>query len=60
MTKQKRIILALLIIVLSVGCDQITKVIAREDLPEARELAFAGVALRLDYNVNEGAVFSFE
>lgn len=60
MTKRKRIIMALLIIVLTVGCDQITKVIAKADLPEARELAFAGATLRLDYNVNEGAVFSFE
>ena len=60
MTRRKRVILALFIILLCVGCDQITKVMAREHLPRKHALSFAGDTLRLDYNVNRGAVFSFE
>lgn len=60
MTKRKRIILILLIIVSCVGCDQITKVIAKAYLPRIHVLSFAGDTLRLDYVENKGAVLTFE
>jgi signal peptidase II len=60
MTKRRRVVLVLFIILMCVGCDQITKVMAKEHLPRKRVLSFAGDTLRLDYNVNKGAVFSFE
>jgi len=60
MTKKKRIILVLFTILSCVGCDQVTKMIAKSHLPRDRVLSFAGDTLRLDYAVNKGAVLSFE
>ena len=60
MTGRRRVFLVLLTIVLSIGCDQAAKAMARAHLPATKELSYAGGALRLDLNVNEGASFSFE
>ena len=60
MTKLKRIILVLFIILSCVGCDQITKTLAKSHLPRARVLSFAGDTLRFDYAENKGAVLTFE
>jgi signal peptidase II len=60
MTGRKRVFLALLTIVFSIGCDQATKTMAKAHLLGKKELSYAGGALKLDFNVNEGASFSFE
>jgi signal peptidase II len=60
MKKWKSMALVLFTIITCVGCDQVTKVIARSSLPRNSVLSFAGDTLRLDYNENKGAVFSFE
>jgi signal peptidase II len=60
MTTRKRIIVVCFIICSCLGCDQITKEIARSQLPRMRVLSFAGDTLRLDYTENKGAVLSFE
>jgi signal peptidase II len=56
----KRILLVLILIVLSVGADQITKTTARTHLPKNETLSFAGDALMLQYYENKGGVFSLE
>jgi signal peptidase II len=60
MKRMKRILLVLIVIVLSVGADQITKTTARTHLPKNETLSFAGDALRLQYYENKGGVFSLE
>ena len=59
-TPRERIMLVILIIMLCVGCDQLTKEIAKSHLPRTKALSVAGDALRLDYTENRGAVLSFE
>ena len=60
MTRRKRFILVLFLIVACVGCDQVTKEIARSHLPKTKTLSYAGDMLRLDYTENRGGVLSFE
>ena len=60
MKKLTRIVLVLFTISACIGCDQVTKTMAKSYLPKAKVLSFAGDTLRLDYNENKGAVFSFE
>jgi signal peptidase II len=60
MTRRKRILLVLLLVVVCVGCDQVTKEIARSHLPKTKTLSYAGDMLRLDYTENRGGVLSFE
>lgn len=60
MLKLKRILLVLFIMVLSIGCDQVTKQVATSHLSKTRYLSFANDTLRLDYTKNEGGVLSFE
>jgi signal peptidase II len=45
---------------LCVGFDQYTKVLARSHLPKTRSISFANDTVRLDYLENKGAVLSFE
>jgi len=60
MRRRRRIILVLLLIVACVGCDQITKKIAKSHLPKTKTLSYASDTLRLDYTENTGGVLSFE
>ena len=60
MKKSTRIALTLFVMLACIGSDQITKAAARNYLPKMKALSFAGDTLRLDYNENKGAVFSFE
>lgn len=60
MMKRKRMVLVLLALILSIGCDQITKDIVKTHLPKTTVVHVAGSMLSLDYHENEGAEFSFE
>jgi len=60
MTRRKRVLLVLFLMVACIGCDQVTKELARLHLPKTETLSFAGDALRLDYTENAGGVLSFE
>ncbi len=56
--KHSRILLALLIIVLCLGCDQTTKELAKENLPRWYSLSYLGDTIRLQYVENPGVAFS--
>ena len=60
MAKRKRIFVVLFTLLLSIGCDQITKDIVKSHLPKTKVLHVAGKMLSLDYHENKGAEFSFE
>lgn len=60
MTRLKRGVLILFVILSCVACDQITKVFAKSHLKKNKVLSFAGGSVKLDYNENKGGVFSFE
>jgi signal peptidase II len=60
MTGWKRALLVLLTIISCVGCDQITKSMAKSHLPKNKILYFAGGTLKLDYAENVGGVLTFE
>ena len=58
MIKFKRAILILLIVTACVGCDQITKTIARSYLFTHPMLSFCGDTVRVQYAENDGAFLS--
>ncbi len=60
MRPAKRILLAVFIILLSVGCDQMTKAGAAAYLPKSSEIQLADGIVTLHYHENEGGVFFFE
>ena len=54
-TKRARLLLALFILISGIGCDQITKQIATEQLRGSPPLSFLGDTVRLHYTENRGA-----
>ena len=58
MSKLKRIVLLLLVLVSCVGCDQATKLIARQELAAAPMQEYWNGFFRLVYAENPGAFFS--
>ena len=61
MTRNKRlqkILLITIVLLLSVGCDQVTKVVAREQLAAVPPTSYAGDIFRLHYSENPGAFLS--
>ncbi len=54
----KKVILILVVLVSCVGCDQITKSIARSVLPRAEPLSYLGDTVRLQLIHNRGAFLS--
>jgi signal peptidase II len=59
MNRVPKILIVLLITVVSVGCDQATKAIAKQYLAPGTLLSFAGDTFRLQYAENTGAFLSF-
>ncbi|RMD99821.1 MAG: signal peptidase II [Calditrichaeota bacterium] len=55
---RSRFVLAILIIVTSLGCDQATKKLAQTTLPRWHSLSFFGDTVRLQYVENPGVAFS--
>lgn len=55
----KRAILVLFVAGLCVGCDQVTKGIAREGLDDGRAISYMGDVLRLQLAENHGGMLSF-
>jgi signal peptidase II len=47
--------LILLVLFLSIGCDQVTKAVAKEHLSASPRLSFLGDVFRLEYTENTGA-----
>ena len=60
MKSRNRILLAVLIMVLCVGADQLTKEIIRSNLPKTKPLTLVNGMLSLDYVENKGGVFALE
>jgi signal peptidase II len=58
MTKLKRTLLILLIVVSCVGCDQATKSIVKSFLPHSLMLSYFGDTVRIQYTENNGAFLS--
>ncbi len=58
MPKNKRLLLALVIIMTSIGCDQTTKQIAHKKLPRWQKISYLDDTIRLQYAENAGAAFS--
>ena len=59
MSKLKRIILLLVVLISCVGCDQATKLIARQELAAAPMQEYGNGFFRLVYAENPGAFLSF-
>lgn len=58
MNRLKQILLMVFVLITCVGCDQITKEIARTQLAGAPVYSFLGDSLRLQYTENPGAFLS--
>jgi signal peptidase II len=58
MTSSRRLFLILLTALATVGCDQATKVVARDHLVHSGPLSYAGDMFRLHYAENRGAFLS--
>jgi signal peptidase II len=58
MSRLKCILLVVLVIVSGVGCDQVTKAVARSLLPESGAWSFLGDTVRLELAHNRGAFLS--
>ncbi len=58
MNNIKKIILICSILLLSIGCDQVTKNAAQQSLSSSAPLSFVGNILRLEYTQNRGAFLS--
>lgn len=58
MQRLKHITLVLVTILSCVGCDQVTKVTAKDVLPRNQVISFAGDLFRLQYAENSGAFLS--
>jgi signal peptidase II len=55
----KRLLIILLVSVSCIGCDQVSKVVARHTLPQAGVIKLLGDTIRLEYTENPGAFLSF-
>ena len=55
---QKKIILIIIVLCFCVGCDQATKVVAKDYLASAAPASYAGDIFRLHYAENRGAFLS--
>lgn len=60
MIRQKKIFLVLFTLLMTIGCDQITKDMVKSHLPKTKVVHVAGSVLSFDYHENKGAEFSFE
>jgi len=60
METRTRIFLIVVIMVLCIGSDQITKEIIRSNLPRAKPIKLVNGILSLDYVENKGGVFALE
>jgi signal peptidase II len=58
MTKLKRTLLIMLIVISCVGCDQATKSIVKSFLPHSLMLSYFGDTVRIQYTENNGAFLS--
>lgn len=58
MTRGKRALLILLIVISCVGCDQTTKSVAKSCLPGSSTISFLGDTVRLQYATNKGSFLS--
>jgi signal peptidase II len=58
MRYSSRLLLAALVVVALVGCDQATKAIAREELASSPPISLLGGAVRFQYAENSGAFLS--
>jgi signal peptidase II len=56
---KKRIALIGFLILSTVGCDQVTKIVAQSSLQYAGALSYLGDTFRLEYAENKGAFLSF-
>jgi signal peptidase II len=54
----RRLTLLAVILVISVGCDQVTKSVARSHLPDLGRQSYLGDTVRLEYAENSGAFLS--
>jgi signal peptidase II len=54
----RRVVLIVFVMISCVGCDQVSKTIARRNLTETETASFLGDFLRLKYTENPGAFFS--
>ncbi|MFZ2446793.1 MAG: signal peptidase II [Syntrophobacteraceae bacterium] len=57
---RKRILAVVFALVLSMGCDQITKYMAKSHLSKTRVVSVAGSPLKLHYSENTGGQLAFE
>ena len=55
----KRVFVILLVSLSCIGCDQISKTIARQTLPQSGVIRLLGDTIRLEYTENLGAFLSF-
>ena len=55
MTRLQRLALALLLAIIVIGCDQSTKLYARQYLSQADRISLLGDTIRIDYMENTGA-----
>jgi lipoprotein signal peptidase len=60
MKSRTRIFLVVLIMVLCIGSDQLTKEIIRSTLPRTKPITLVKGMLSLDYVENKGGVFALE
>ena len=54
----KRVTIIFLVLISCVGCDQVTKNIAKHSLPKFKTISFLNDTLRLQYAENQGAFLS--
>lgn len=59
MTFRKRAIITVIIIFICVGCDRVTKIVAKKHLPPYQTISFLQDTVRLQYAENTGAFLSF-
>lgn len=50
----------MLLVLLTVGCDQVSKAIVKSVLPKMGTVSLVGDVVRFHYAENKGAVLSFE
>lgn len=59
MNLKKRAIITIIVIVVCIGCDRLTKYIAKENLPQYQVISLLHDTIRLQYAENTGAFLSF-
>lgn len=58
--RTRRFVLVLLLVLLTVGCDQLSKAIVKSVLPREGTVSLGADRVTLHYAENKGAVLSFE